>query len=62
MENEQRTDHNILICIEEKIRELKHQFDNHLRHHFAVTLIALSAGFVGMVNLSIAMIILFFKG
>ena len=61
MENEQRTDHDILICIEEKIRELRNQFDNHLKHHFAITLVAISAGLIGMVNFGIAMIILFFK-
>ena len=61
MENEQRTDHDILICIEEKIRELRHQFDNHLHHHWAVTLVAISAGLIGMVNITIALMILFFK-
>ena len=58
---ENRTDHDILICVEEKLKELKHQFDNHLRHHWAVTLAALSAGIIGMINFGIAMVMFFFK-
>lgn len=34
---------------------------NHLRHHWAITLLAISAGLVGLVNLTIAMAIIFFR-
>ena len=58
MNEEQRTDHDILICIEEKIRELKHQFDNHLRHHniYAIALLTITGGAIG--SLLIALVTL----
>lgn len=34
---------------------------NHLKHHWAITLLAISAGFIGLVNLTIAMAIIFFR-
>lgn len=58
---ESRTDHDILICIEEKIKELRHQFENHLKHHWTITLVCLSAGLVGIFNFGIALLILFFR-
>jgi hypothetical protein len=36
-------DHDLLICIDVKLRELKTQFDNHLKHHAAITICALAA-------------------
>ena len=58
MENELRSDHDILICIEEKIRELRHQFDNHLRHHntYTLALLTITGGALG--SLVIALITL----
>lgn len=55
---EQRTDHDILICIEEKIKELKHQFNNHLKHHniYAIALLTITGGAIG--SLIIALITL----
>jgi hypothetical protein len=58
---ENRNDHDLLVCIEEKLKELKVQFGNHLKHHFAITLVAISAGFIGLVNLTIAMAVIFFR-
>ena len=55
---EQRTDHDILVCIEEKIKELRHQFDNHLKHHntYSLALLTITGGAVG--SLIIALITL----
>lgn len=36
-------DHDLLICIDAKLKGLSTQFSNHLKHHFAVTLLALSS-------------------
>lgn len=41
--------------------EFKKQFDNHLRHHFAVTIIALAAGLAGLCNIRVALLILLYK-
>ena len=35
------TNKELLICIDAKLKELKVQFDNHLVHHFRVTLVLL---------------------
>lgn len=32
------TDHDLLVCIDVKLKELKKQFDNHLKHHWAITI------------------------
>ena len=32
------TDHDLLVCIDTKLKELKEQFNNHLKHHWAVTI------------------------
>ncbi len=34
---------------------------NHLRHHWAITLVCVAAGLTGMFNLSVALLILFSK-
>ena len=36
------TNKELLICIDAKLSELKKQFDNHLTHHFRITLVLLS--------------------
>jgi len=38
-----KEDHDLLICIEVKLNELKGQFENHLKHHWAITICALGA-------------------
>ena len=35
------TNKEMLVCIDTKLKELKVQFDNHLCHHFRITLILL---------------------
>lgn len=37
------TNKELLICIDVKLKLLKEQFDNHLKHHFLVTLASISA-------------------
>lgn len=43
-----RSDHDLLICIEVKLKELQKHFDNHIRHHWAITipLLMIIAGLV----------------
>ena len=55
---ENRTDHDILICIEEKVKELKFQFTNHLKHHnfYTLALLTITGGAIG--SLIIALITL----
>ena len=36
-------DHDLLVRVDTKLDSLTTQFSNHLRHHFAVTLLALSS-------------------
>ncbi len=38
-----KIDHDLLICIDVKLREMKTQFENHLKHHWAITMCAFGA-------------------
>jgi len=49
------------IIIIEKLRTVIINQTNHLRHHWAITLVCVAAGATGMFNLGIALLILFFK-
>ena len=49
------------IIIIQSLRTVIINQSNHLRHHWAVTIVCLSAGTIGMINLGIAMVILFFR-
>ncbi len=46
---QKRSDHDILICIEERLSELKIQFSNHLKHHntYAIALLTITGGAIG---------------
>jgi len=33
-----RSDHDLLVCIEVKLKGLEKQFNNHIVHHWAVTI------------------------
>lgn len=55
------SDREILLLLVEKLRSVSTNQCNHLKHHWAVTIACLSAGIVGMINLGIAMIVLFFR-
>jgi len=39
----QKPDHDLLIEIAAQLKELRHQFSNHLKHHWAVTLTLVGA-------------------
>ena len=56
-----QNDHDLLICINQKIDSLQNEFRNHLRHHWDVKIAAVYAGLIGMINFGIAMIIIFFR-
>jgi len=53
-----RSDHDLLICIEQKVKELQGQFTNHLRHHWAITVAALTAAFAGSSSLIVGLILM----
>jgi len=55
------SDREILMLVIEKLRSVSANQCNHLRHHWAITLICLSAALAGMFNLGIALLILFFR-
>jgi len=45
---DERNDHDILICLEVKLKLLQKSFDNHIKHHWLITvpLIVVSLGSV----------------
>jgi len=54
---DEQTDHDLLICIDAKLKELKKAFDNHLEHHFRYSFYA----FTVCVGLIITLIVLLLK-
>ncbi|KKL50920.1 hypothetical protein LCGC14_2300670 [marine sediment metagenome] len=52
------TNKELLICIDVKLKELQKQFDNHLKHHFLITLAACGAG-VGAILTTIGTLTVF---
>jgi len=58
--NEQN-DHDLLISICISLRELEKQFNNHLHHHWAVTIVALAAGLAGIFNLTVGILLIVLK-
>lgn len=62
------SDHDLLLCLDVKLSELKIQFSNHLKHHekvsdrqWAVTIAALTAGFMGLASFGVALLLLLTK-
>lgn len=51
-----RNDHDILICLEVKLKELQVHFQNHLSHHFRYNLLAWSVAAGAIVTLAIALV------
>jgi len=49
MAKEERTDHDLLVCLNVKVDNLTEHFTNHLHHHFLYT-IALFTAFLSMVG------------
>lgn len=56
-----RSTRDIVISNETKLVELKLQFSNHLKHHWAVSIICAAAALTGLMNFGIAMFIIFIK-
>ena len=60
---EKRADHDLLICIEQKVTSLQEgqhrqdrQFNNHLKHHFLYTLLAFSTALSAIGALVLALL------
>ena len=51
-----RNDHDILICLEVKLKELKNDFENHLVHHFRYSIMAWGIALTAIVTLAIALL------
>ena len=49
-------DHDLLIRMDEKLDGLKHGFDNHLRHHWGVSIVLLTITLGAIVSLIIALL------
>ena len=56
------TTREILFIVVERLRFISINQTNHLKHHWAITVLCVSAGLIGLANLSIAMLVLFFSG
>lgn len=52
------TNKELLVCIDAKLKALKEQFDNHLKHHFIVTLAVCTTG-VGAILTTIGTLVVF---
>lgn len=52
----ERSDHDVLICLEVKIKELQKGFDNHLNHHFRYNILAWTVTLGALVTTAIALI------
>ena len=46
----EKNDHDLLICIDVKLGELRTQFSNHLKHHWAVTITLLSITLTSLIS------------
>jgi len=57
----QMPDHDLLISSNVKLDLLDKQFSNHLQHHWAITIAALSAAFMGLSSFAVSMILLLVK-
>lgn len=56
------TDREILFMVVEKLRYISKNQSNHLKHHWAITLICCAAALTGIFNIGIALMIIFVKG
>ncbi len=51
-----RSDRDLLICLEVKLKELQKAFENHLVHHFRYTLLAWSLALGAIITMAIALV------
>lgn len=56
------SDREILIVVVSKLCEIENNQSNHLKHSWALAMLCLAAGFAGMTNVGIAILVLFFQG
>jgi len=56
MTDEKRSDHDVLICLEVKLEEIKTDFENHLVHHFRYSIMAWGVALGAIVTLAIALV------
>ncbi len=47
---EEKNDHDLIITIDVKLDELKNQFSNHLKHHWAITITLLSITLTSLIS------------
>lgn len=50
------TDHDLLTCIDAKLKGLKEQFSNHIKHHWMVTIPLIFITFGSITSLIIALL------
>ncbi len=50
------TNKELLMCIDTKLNELKIQFENHLSHHFRITLVLLGVTCSAIIGLLVALL------
>ena len=58
MDEEKLTDHDLLMKVYTRQEHLIKDFENHLKHHFAITIAALTAAFMGTGSLVVGIILL----
>jgi len=51
-----------LLSIINNQKSIEKNQSNHLKHHWAITLICITAGLAGIFNLGIAFVLIFIKG
>lgn len=51
-----QTDHDLLICIDVKLKELREDFKNHLSHHFRYNVMAWSVALGAIVSLVLVIV------
>ena len=51
-----RSDRDLLICLEVKLKELQKDFENHLIHHFRYSIMAWGVALGAIVTMAIALI------
>jgi hypothetical protein len=55
------TDHDLLIATNVKLDLMDKQFTNHLQHHWAITIGAISAAFMGLASFVVGLLMLLLK-
>jgi len=56
-----KSDHDLLTEVIIKLDVLSTQFTNHLQHHWAVTITALSAALIGAFSLAVGITLIYLK-